>query len=102
MYKCFADWNDVGNIEIISNYIGLNKIKPSFICGITENVMIINLYSIIRIVNNGNRTHSKSPDIHMLIYLFFFFFFLCYTRCYDTDNHHHLMMVKVQDLLATF
>ena len=48
MYKCFVDWNDVGIMEIISNYIELNKIKSSFICRITENVIIINLYSIIR------------------------------------------------------
>ena len=50
MYQCFADWNDVGNIEIASNYFELNKIKQSIICGIIQNLMIVNLYSIIVVV----------------------------------------------------
>ena len=51
MYECFADWNDVGNIEIISNCFELNKIKPSIICGIIQNVMILNCKFILHINN---------------------------------------------------
>ena len=51
MYQCFADWNDVGNIEIASNYFELNKIKPSIICGIIQNVMILNCKFILHINN---------------------------------------------------
>ena len=34
MYKCFVDWNDVGIMEIISNYTELNKIKLQWKTGI--------------------------------------------------------------------